>query len=229
MKRLRAIAIGLLILASLGAKAQSKDVYRSPKTSVWVGFNSGHYKQDGYPSLKSNIGGSVMLNSSFWIIKPGNQRFKLGIEAGWLDLNYYDYKVNMQTFEGGVYRYKFQQFDLGMQAGLCADYHITRDIRLHARACYNPAYSGIKVKDDLNYAFANYGTAGISISWKHFGVGFDVKFGKAKYKNIDYEEGDEGHIVEGDEMGSTVPGTINGGEKLPVKLTSLRTSIVFSF
>ena len=81
MKRLRAIAIGLLILASLGAKAQSKDVYRSPKTSIWVGFNSGHYKQDGYPSLKSNIGGSVMLNSSFWIIKPGNQRFKLGIEA----------------------------------------------------------------------------------------------------------------------------------------------------
>lgn len=44
MKRLRAIAIGLLILASLGAKAQSKDVYRSPKTSIWVGFNSGLYK-----------------------------------------------------------------------------------------------------------------------------------------------------------------------------------------
>ena len=228
MKKLNAIALALFLMTSLGIKAQNADLYRSPKLSILAGFNYGHYKQEGYPSLKSNLGGSLSLYNSFWIVKPGTQRFKLGIEAGWIDVDYYDYKVNMQTFEGAVYRYNFQQFDIGMQAGLCADFHITRDIRLHARACYNPALSGIKIKDDLNYAFANYGVAGISVSWKHFGVGLDMKFGKAKYKNIDYEEGDENYIVD-DENGTTVPGTINGGGKLSVKLTSLRTSIVFSF
>lgn len=228
MRKISIIAIILSAIASLGVKAQNADVYRSPKLTILAGFNSSHYKQECYPSLKSNLGGSLTLYNSFWIVKPGTQRFKLGIEAGWIDVDYCDYKVNMQTFEGAVYRYKFQQFDVGMLAGLCADFHITRDIRLHARACYNPALSGIKIKDDLNYAFANYGTAGISISWKHFGVGFDMKFGKAKYKNIDYEEGDEDYIVD-DGNTSTVPGAINSGDKLPVKLTSLRTSIVFSF
>ncbi len=68
------------------------------------------------------------------------------------------------------------------------------------------------------------------LTWKRIGVGVDFKFGKAKYKNLNfvYNYDDEEEFDE--EFDETqLPSSTGNNERIPVKLFNIKTSLVFNF
>ena len=228
MARLRVLWLFAALCTFLTVRAQDAAVYKSPRRTLQLGFDYGHFKPQGGPSLHSDLGGARALGSSFWVYKPSDQRFKLGIDVMWLDFDYCHYQVNMTTFQGGVVHYDFHQGALGVQAGLGGDFHLTRDWRAHIRVAYNPAFACEYVDDDLNVAFASSLAAGLFVTWRHVGLGLDMKFGKGRFKNVDPD--DDSDVPEVDnEYTVSLPGTVRGSERMPVHLSMLRASLVFTF
>ena len=163
-----------------------------------------------------------------------SQRFKLGIDFGWLDLDYNYFKVKMISEQGGYFRYTFHQGNIGVLAGLGADFHITKSLRIHGRVCYNPALSCDYINEEINYGFASCFATGLMLTWKHIGLGIDFKFGKSKYKNMDSVDDVDDEDYENDEIynesnGLELPGTFGSRESTKVNLFSVRSSIVFTF
>ena len=209
-------------------------IYKAPKKYLQAAFNYGKFEQEGFPSLHSDLGGSLTLSQSLWFLKPRSQRFKLGIDFGWLDLDYNYFKVKMISEQGGYFRYTFHQGNIGVLAGLGADFHITKSLRIHGRVCYNPALSCDYINEEINYGFASCFATGLMLTWKHIGLGIDFKFGKSKYKNMDSVDDVDDEDYENDEIynesnGLELPGTFGSRESTKVNLFSVRSSIVFTF
>ena len=229
-KQYLSFVIACLIAAV--CNAQDSFTYKAPKRYLQVSFNYSKFEQEGFPSLHSDVGGSLTLSQSIWLLKPRSQRFKLGIDLGWIDLDYSNYKVKIKPEYGGYYRYTFHQGNIGILAGLGADIHLTRDFRLHGRACYNPALSADYINEEFNYGFASCIATGLMLTWKHIGLCIDFKFGKSKYKSID-DSGEEDY--ENDETyyesngGLELPGSLGNKQSAKVNLFSVRSSIVFTF
>ena len=82
------------------------------------------------------------------------------------------------------------------------------------------------INDDFKYAFANCISSGLMLTWKRIGVGVDFKFGKAKYKNLNFvnEYDDEEEFDE-----TQLPSSTGNNERIPVKLFNIKTSLVFNF
>lgn len=230
MHYLRKLTISIALIISFGIGAQNPETFKSPKKYLQIGFNFGKFEQEGLAPLHSDIGASLTMFHSFWILKPGTQRFKLGIEASWCDFDYNRYKVNMASEQDGSLSYTFHQGNIGAQIGLGVDFHFNRNLRLHARSCYNPAFSAMYIDDEFKYAFANCISSGLILTWKRIGVGVDFKFGKAKYKNLNfvYNYDDEEEFDE--EFDETQqPSSTGNNERIPVKLFNIKTSLVFNF
>lgn len=229
MKRFKQFALALSLLTCvLNTTAQDTQRYTAPTNTVQLGFNHGSYRQEGYPNLKSDFGFSFTTYHSYWLFKPGNHRCQLGIDVGWLDINYFNYKVNTRTLDGLLIHNTFHQGDIGIQGGLGINFNITRDIRLHVRVCYNPSFSGIMQSSKLHGAFGNYALAGLQLTWKRIGLGVDARFGAAKYKKISLFEDDEDYD-HGEDLGLTTPGVAQSDRHIKTNLVSLRSCIVFNF
>lgn len=231
MKSFKLFALILaLLLGSSHTQAQDDQHYTAPSKSIQFGFNYGSYRQQGYPNLKSDYGFSLTAYHSYWLYKPGNGRFRLGIDVAWVDLNYYNYKVNTTTLDGMTFHTSFHQGDIGIQGGIGMNFNITRDVRLHFRTCYNPAFSGIIQSSKIHGAFGNYGLCGLQLTWKHIGLGIDFRYGSAKYKNFSIFEDDENEsYAEDADINVTVPGTVETSGHIKTKLFSIRSNIVFNF
>lgn len=234
MKRiLAAAAIAALFPAAAIAgenSEKSDEFYTAPSKSIQLSFDYAKFSQKGFPALKSDFGFAFSVYHSYWLWKPRSHRFQLGIDVAWTDINYYNYKINLRTFDGYTTRYTMHSGDIGLQVGCGVNFNITRDIRLHARACYNPAFAGLYNNDSFQGAFANYGVAGVSLSWKHIGLGIDARFGGAKYKDVVADI--IGEEEDDDSIGDPVinrPGSSADGSRISTKLFSLRTSLVFTF
>ena len=232
MKILRWLIFVIAFMITLGSAGQDSFTYKAPKKYLQAAFNYGKFEQEGFPSLHSDLGGSLTLSQSLWFLKPRSQRFKLGIDFGWLDYNYF--KVKMISEQGGYFRYTFHQGNIGVLAGLGADFHITKSLRIHGRVCYNPALSCDYINEEINYGFASCFATGLMLTWKHIGLGIDFKFGKSKYKNMDSIDDVDDEDYENDEIynesnGLELPGTFGSRESTKVNLFSVRSSIVFTF
>ena len=234
MKILRWLIFVIAFMITLGSAGQDSFTYKAPKKYLQAAFNYGKFEQEGFPSLHSDLGGSLTLSQSLWFLKPRSQRFKLGIDFGWLDLDYNYFKVKMISEQGGYFRYTFHQGNIGVLAGLGADFHITKSLRIHGRVCYNPALSCDYINEEINYGFASCYATGLMLTWKHIGLGIDFKFGKSKYKNMDSVDDVDDEDYENDEIynesnGLELPGTFGSRESTKVNLFSVRSSIVFTF
>ncbi len=127
MHYLRKFTISIALLISFGIGAQNPETFKSPKKYLQIGFNFGKFEQEGLAPLHSDIGASLTMFHSFWILKPGTQRFKLGIEASWCDFDYNRYKVNMASEQDGSHSYTFHQGNIGAQIGLGVDFHFNHN------------------------------------------------------------------------------------------------------
>ena len=226
MKILRWLIFVIAFMITLGSAGQDSFTYRAPKKYLQAAFNYGKFEQEGFPSLHSDLGGSLTLSQSLWFLKPRSQRFKLGIDFGWLDLDYNYFKVKMISEQGGYFRYTFHQGNIGVLAGLGADFHITKSLRIHGRVCYNPALSCDYINEEINYGFASCFATGLMLTWKHIGLGIDFKFGKSKYKNMDSVDDVDDEDYENDEIynesnGLELPGTFGSRESTKVNLFSV--------
>ena len=231
MKILRWLIFVIAFMITLGSAGQDSFTYKAPKKYLQAAFNYGKFEQEGFPSLHSDLGGSLTLSQSLWFLKPRSQRFKLGIDFGWLDLDYNYFKVKMISEQGGYFRYTFHQGNIGVLAGLGADFHITKSLRIHGRVCYNPALSCDYINEEINYGFASCFATGLMLTWKHIGLGIDFKFGKSKYKNMDSvdDEDYENDEIYNESNGLELPGTFGSRESTKVNLFSVRSSLVFTF
>ena len=231
MKILRWLIFVIAFMITLGSAGQDSFTYKAPKKYLQAAFNYGKFEQEGFPSLHSDLGGSLTLSQSLWFLKPRSQRFKLGIDFGWLDLDYNYFTVKMISEQGGYFRYTFHQGNIGVLAGLGADFHITKSLRIHGRVCYNPALSCDYINEEINYGFASCFATGLMLTWKHIGLGIDFKFGKSKYKNMDSvdDEDYENDEIYNESNGLELPGTFGSRESTKVNLFSVRSSIVFTF
>jgi len=213
--------IPFALFVPLSSQAQEDERYTTPSQSLHFAFNYGNFGQENFPTLSSDIGAAFTVYHSYWLFKPRSHRFQLGIDVAWFDVNYYNYKVNMHTFEGSDVKYTMHQGDAGIQAGVGVNFCITRDLRLHWRVCYNPAFSGVYQNESFQGAFANYCVTGLSLTWKCIGLGIDARFGAVKYKELDFFD-----FMEDDD--DAFADDIKP-KRIGTNLMSLRTSLVFSF
>ncbi len=56
--------------------------------------------------------------------------------------------------------------------------------RLMAYYHFTPSVSGIILDDDLTMAFNPFNTLGVNIGWKNFSVGYEHRWGSAKYEEV---------------------------------------------
>lgn len=67
-----------------------------------------------------------------------------------------------------------------------------KDVRLMAYYHFVPSASGIIFDDDLTMAFNPFSTVGVNIGWKYFSLGYEHRWGAAKYKQVDVGENQNG-------------------------------------
>lgn len=121
MKRIlaaAAIAVFFSATALAGENSEKSDeYYTAPSKSIQLSFDYGKFSQKGFPALKSDFGFAFSVYHSYWLWKPRSHRFQLGIDVAWTDINYYNYKINLRTFDGYTTRYTMHSGDIGLQVG----------------------------------------------------------------------------------------------------------------
>ncbi len=86
-----------------------------------------------------------------------------------------------------------------------------KGVRMMAYYHFVPSASGIIYDDDLSVAFNPFNTVGVNIGWKIFSIGFEHRWGSAKYNQVEIGE------------------TINGADKVKYSTTNNRLLFRINF
>lgn len=236
MSKYRFILLSALLscVAALSAAdncCSTSQQYYTPKKQMHFCAELSQLTQENYPTLNNYIGASYLMYCSYYFIKPMNQRLKIGLDVAWGDLHYANYKINYQTIEGAVFRYDFHTADIGVQVGVGVNFNLTRNWNLHARACYNPTLTGSFQEFHVRGAFVHYGTAGLTLTYRKFGVGVGVRFGNPAYREYDLGLLDEMELGSDGDSGliSHRPGMVSDSEVIPFKSFQLNASLIYAF
>jgi len=174
-------------------------------------------------------------NTYLWPRSAGwcGNRLKIGVDARWFDVSYVKYnnypKVNGTQLNGwddpeysdeddDEIDLDTQQLHIGVGLGPAVSFapfadnnSAVRFFRLNLYAHFNPQASALLYKNDkgdseASWAFVAAYDFGMNVQWKYFTLGFEARWGKAKYKTIigadeegwDYDEetGDISYINE---------------------------------
>lgn len=180
------------------------------KKYVGVTFGSQTLKnQEDGMKYKSKF--SVGIQGSLYTLhlhkKPIGNVLKIGLEVG-MDFNFAQYK-SIKSDEDEEFdpysnygeeeakklldKYDMMHGDAGLALGpifRVAPFSYTnggfKDLRVYAYYHITPSYSGIILDDDIYSALCWYHGIGVGLTWKMFSIGYECRFGSAKYKlNLD--------------------------------------------
>lgn len=197
--------LGLLITT----QAAAQEVPSLRKKYINLGFSNLEMKQDGFPTLKSNFGGSFTVGRTYFVHKkPVAGMLRFGIDATWVDLNYTNYKIEYRYNEQQSYDYEygdeeesntasFHQAEIGVQVGPSVTLSPIAKLNVHTYLRYAPSFSALYANDAFRGGFASYFVGGGAVSYGVIGVGVEARFGSCKYSTFgggdeDSEYEDEG-------------------------------------
>lgn len=219
------------IMAFAADDESASQQFYTPKKQMSVGYDMAQMKQDVFPALNNYIGVSYTVYKSYYLFKPFKQRLKIGIDVAWADLHYANYKINYHTVDGLDLRYSYHTADVGVQVGIGLNVNLSRNWNLHARACYNPTLLGALQQMDIRGAFAHFGTAGLTITYKHIGVGLGIRFGNPAYRKFDLgllDEEDISNSEDSDVFGQ-FPGMASEQDIIRFKNFQLNAAFIYAF
>lgn len=203
-------------VASIEKEKKTEEVWKRNK---YVGFIYGGQtltgKDDGL-KLKSDF--AFALQKSFGTIKfhkkPIENMLMLGFDIA-LDINFAKYKVDeAEEYEdagngdlGAVAEWLAEnkmQLDAGLALGpivqvapLASLDNEARHLKVYAYYHLTPSYSGIIIESSVKSAFNLFNGVGIGLTYKAFSLGYEYRFGSAKYKSI----------IDADEIESSITGS----------------------
>lgn len=166
--------------------------------------------------LKSQFAVNLNWGNTYYLHKKAiADVLKIGLDWSWINISFAKYKsgsgININTdydnskkdndsqkdnkndVELGVY-----QLEAGMSIGpsfnVAPFYHLGKGLQ-HLKANvyfhYTPSYSMLlesyKGENEVNHAFANFFNIGLDIAYKAISVGYEYRWGSAKYDVTDFE------------------------------------------
>lgn len=171
---------------------------------------------------------------------------KLGIDFAWMDMSYAKYKdfseTEMQPTGGtsdwgsgypGYYEEDDDDLDLGvwqaeyaMRLGPSITINPVHHLKAGLYAHFVPTASAISMNDEVNVTFVPNFAFGGSIAWKMISVGFEGRWGKAKYNSFSVD--DEGTDSWYDEGEGSLDDVVTS-EKSRLKTKQFRFFLTFRF
>lgn len=230
MEKFKTIIFSIVSLCSISfANANDSSQFHTPTKHISIGYDLTRLTQEGFPALDNYLGVSFTYNKSYYFVKPFKQRLKIGLDVAWVDLHYANYKVNFQTLEGATFKYNIHTADVGVQLGLGLNFNFTNDLSIHAKACYNPTLSGALQELHFGGAFAHYGVAGLTLTYKKIGIGVGVRFGNTTYHEYDIGLLDEEDSEAKTDIFTNRPGIITEEGVSHFKTFQFNASITYAF
>jgi hypothetical protein len=219
------------MMASAAENSSETQQFYTPQKQMSIGVDLAQMKQDAFPIFNNYIGVSYTTYKSFYLFKPFRQRLKIGIDVAWVDLHYANYKINYHNVDGLELRYSYYTADIGVQIGLGLNVNLSPNWNLHARACYNPTLLGALQQMNIRGAFAHFGTAGLTLAYKHIGVGLGVRFGNPAYRKFDLGLLDEEDISnsEDSDIFGPLPGMASEQNIIRFKNFQLNVALIYTF
>lgn len=230
MKKIIALALAAFFgCSALMAQDPAKIFGRNKSFNIaWVhqDLKSGDVKWKSSEGVAMFFGTTYMLHKN-----PVADMIKFGIDANWTDINFVKYPKHISVAEDFDYDYDYgfddaledvelkdlgvYQLDLGIGVGPSVTIapfanfsnqlpYLKAQVYFH----YIPSYSLLLISENdetkLNHGFCNFFSVGARFSWKLLSVGFETRFGSAKYKmaefndDLDYDYDDDYDFSMGD-------------------------------
>ncbi|MDE6717116.1 MAG: hypothetical protein K2J70_02895 [Muribaculaceae bacterium] len=178
-------------------------------------------------------------------------RVKVGVDARWFEISYVKYKkypkidgVQLDGWNSDIEddwedediidNMNTQQLHMGVGLGptvACVPFpnadSALKFLRVNLTAHFNPSASALLYKDEygdtnVSWAFVPAFDFGMSFQWKNFVLGFEGKWGRAKYKSL-FEEDEFENSFDSDGI------SMSSGQKQTFKNSSFRINLGFRF
>lgn len=183
-----------------------------------LAFAYSNFKQENYPSLKSDYGFSLIKGTTYYLHKPIAGLLRFGIDATWTDITYTNYKVNeYYSLYEEPEKYSINQIDVALGAGLSATVNMFKHFQASLYFRYNPTFQMLLNHSEFEGGFANMFSYGLNATYYRVGVGIEGRFGKAKTKTY----------LDLSDIEDAFTGTTR--HKISTSLSGLRAYICFRF
>lgn len=203
-----AILGGLLLYPSAAVSGTLSDsgnnTLKARKKFLQIGYNYNTFNRKDGAELKNDIGLSLTWGKSYYLHKPINGRWRIGLDWAWTDITYTNYKVSYvyaddnatQSYDDEnnyadthpYTRTDMHGVDIGMQVGPSVTCSIDKHLQVHAYVRYAPALSVFYDGENFQGGFGNFFVVGANVSWRFIGLGIEGRFGSATYKNLDEDD-----------------------------------------
>lgn len=130
--------------------------------------------------------------------KPLAGMMKFGLDWTMCDLNYAKYSDPSWTSrtpdvsnEGSNIALGLHQADIAMQVGPSFTINPVDHLKVGLYFHYVPTFSMVVLNDELGYNYVSFFDAGLSVAYRFIAIGFDYRWGNARYNNLSINNVDE--------------------------------------
>ena len=139
--------------------------------------------------MDSEWGVSFTTGRTYFLHKtPILNLIKFGIDATWFDIDYSQYTVKQIIDLDQTDKETMYHLDLGMQVGPSVTLNPVSKMNVAAYFRYAPTLSGMYFDENGYYGYGSYFVSGLSVSYKHIGLGIERKWGDCKFNTINVDE-----------------------------------------
>lgn len=203
-----AAAATFTVQAQEAAPAQPKEPSRAVlraeddalMNSIWKRrakyFNVAYVSQqmtltDNGSRLNSKFGVALSSGKTYYLHKkPIAGMMKFGIDWTWMDLNYAGYaQQGLDAYDhDDAFELGLHQIDVGMQIGASFTINPVDHLKVAVYFRYAPTFSMALLDDAFGYNYVSFFNAGLSVSYRIISIGFENRWGNARYNNLGLNE-----------------------------------------
>lgn len=177
------------IIAQDNQSENSIDVWKY-KNHVTFGISSQTLTETGSNSkLDSKNALSLQFGKTIWLHpEPIANMVRIGLDVNYVELHYAFYK---ETYATSIYKYYQGEFGIGVGPSVyVAPFyntgkewaHIRANTYFHITPSASAIYSDGDDESDGSVSYNTFWNWGIGVNYRNFGIGFETRWGKAKYK-----------------------------------------------
>ncbi|MFR9647225.1 MAG: hypothetical protein SNJ20_09050 [Rikenellaceae bacterium] len=132
--------------------------------------------------LSSTYGAAISVGKTFRLHKkPILGLLSFGIDATWVDLNYANYEVECQYYDGKVSSNNIMQAEYSMHIGPSVTLLPNKKISVNAYLRYAPTFSAVYVNESIYSGYVSNIVSGACVTFKSFGIGIEQRIGNCTY------------------------------------------------